>query len=109
MAYMKDYTETIRRSVKRDFAKANFKRLGQSPKAPRHKHVRRVVSMTDSSGYAKFRRLVVGRLVRILARWDGGGWLVQFVKDRDRRALNRAAGWSNEKEVYLLDGVKFDE
>ena len=108
MAYMKDYTETIRRSVKRDFAKANFKRLGQSPKTPRPKHIRRVVGMTDTSGYAKFRRLVVGKLVRILGRWDGGGWFVQFVRDEDRRALNRAAGWSNDKSVYLLDGVKLD-
>lgn len=105
---MKDYAEIIRHSVRRDFAKANFKRLGQSPKAPRPKHIRRVVGMNETSGYAKFRRLVVGKLVRILGRWDGGGWFVQFVRDEDRRALNRAAGWSNDKTVYLLDGIKLD-
>jgi len=105
---MKDYTEIIRRSVKRDFSRANFKRF-ESQKAPRPKHIRRVVEINEISGYAKYRRFVLGKLVRILGRWDGGGWFVQFVRDEDRQRLNAAAGWSNDKTVYLLDGVKLDE
>lgn len=31
----------------------------------------------------------------------------EFVHDDDRKALNMAAGWSDNKKVYLLDGVKF--
>ena len=34
-------------------------------------------------------------------------WYCEFVHDDDRKALNMAAGWSDNKKLYLLDCVKF--
>ena len=106
---MKDYNELVRRSIRKDFAKANFKRNGRVPKTPHPKHTRRVVELNETSGYARFRRYIVGRLVRIVeSGYNGGNW-VEFVRDADRDALNAAAGWSQDKRRFLLDGVKFDD
>lgn len=108
---MKDYNELVRRSIRKDFAKANFKRNGRAPKTPHPKNTRRVVALNDASAYKQFRRLIVGRLVRIIEsgfNCNGGYW-VEFVRDADRDALNAAAGWSKDKRRFLLDGVKFDE
>lgn len=104
---MKDYNELVRRSIRKDFAKANFKRNGRVPKTPHPKNTRRVVDLNETSAYAKYRRYIVGRLVRICNYVFGYGYWVQFVHDSDRVALNRAAGWSNDKREYLLDGAKF--
>lgn len=106
---MKDYNELIRRSIRRDFAKANFKRNGRAPKTPHPKNTRRVLELNDTSGYREFRRYIVGRLVRIIERGYNGGFWVEFVRDADRNTLNTAAGWSNDKRRFLLDGVKFDD
>lgn len=106
---MKDYNELVRRSIRKDFAKANFKRNGRVPKAPHPKHTRRVVAINDTSAYKQFRRLIVGRLVRIIEPGYNGGYWVEFVRDADRDALNAAAGWSNDKCRFLLDCVKFDD
>ena len=35
---MKDYNDLVRRSIRKDFAKANFKRNGRIPKTPHPKH-----------------------------------------------------------------------
>lgn len=105
---MKDYSEIVRRSIRRDFAKANFKRNGRVPKTPHPKDTKRVVDLNELSGYAKFRRYIVGRLVRIVEKGLNGCW-VEFVRDQDREALNRAAGWTKEKCRFLLDGAKFDD
>ena len=106
---MKDYNELVRRSIRKDFAKANFKRNGRVPKTPHPKHTRRVVDLDETSGYARFRRYIVGRLVRIIESGHNGGYWVEFVRDADRDALNAAAGWSKDKRRFLLDGVKFDD
>ena len=106
---MKDYNELVRRSIRKDFAKANFKRNGRAPKTPHPKHTRRVLDLNETSGYAKFRRLIVGRLVRIVEHGCNNGFWVEFVRDADRDALNAAAGWSKDKRRFLLDGVKFDD
>lgn len=106
---MKDYNDLVRRSIRRDFAKANFKRNGRVPKTPHPKRTKRVLALNDSSGYARFRRLIVGRLVRIVEDAPSGGCWVEFVRDADRDALNAAAGWTKEKRRFLLDGVKFDD
>lgn len=106
---MKDYNELVRRSIRKDFAKANFKRNGRVPKAPHPKHTRRVVDISDASAYKQFRRLIVGRLVRIIEPGYNGGYWVEFVRDADRDALNAAAGWSRDKCRFLLDGARFDE
>lgn len=104
---MKDYNELVRRSIQKDFANAHFKH-GREPKDKKPK-VRRVVDLNESSTYAKYRRFIVGRLVRICNQVFGYGVWVQFVYDDDRVALNRVAGWSDNKREYLLDGAKFGE
>lgn len=106
---MKDYNELVRRSIRKDFAKANFKRNGRVPKTPHPKNTRRVVELNDASAYKQFRRYIVGRLVRIIESGIHGGYWVEFIRDADRDALNTAAGWSKDKRRFLLDGVKFDD
>ena len=103
---MKDYSEIVRRSMRQDFANANYKRNARIPKTHRPKDARRVVDLTDMSEYARFRRFIVGKLVRIVDQGLNGCW-VEFIRDVDRDALNRAAGW-NDKRRFLLDGAKFD-
>ena len=46
-------------------------------------------------------------MVRLIKQSNVGGWIVGFVYDDDRKAINHAAGWSDMKKEYLLDGVKF--
>lgn len=106
---MKDYSELVRRSIRKDFAKSNFKRNGRAPRTPHPKNTRRVVELNDTSSYKKYRRLIVGRIVRVIESGYNGGYWVEFVRDTDREALNAAAGWSNDKRRYLLYGVKFDD
>lgn len=103
---MPNYDDIVRRSIRKDFAKANFKRNGRVPKTPHPKDTKRVIDLNETSGYAKLRRFIVGRLVRIVERGLNGCW-VEFVRDEDRDALNHAAGWK-DKRRFLLDGAKFD-
>lgn len=102
---MKNYNELVRWSIKRDFEGATFKRLQEQKK--RDNGERRIAKIEDSSFYAPFRRFLVGRLVRIIKSGYGGGYWVEFVFEQDREKLINAAGWSNEKRQFLLDGVKF--
>lgn len=100
----RSYNETVRSSVGRDFRNANFK-AKQVPES----HIRRVSELNAASSYAPYKNLVIGKLVRLISSGTYGGMWVEFVYDEDRQALNRAAGWSDEKRKYLLDGVKFKE
>lgn len=102
---MTDYSDIIRRSIRKEFARTGRKR---EIKTPHPKNTRRVISLNEKSDYAIFKRYIVGKLVRILESREGRYW-VQFVRDDDRLALNAAAGWSARKDRYLLDGVKFDD
>lgn len=104
---MTKYDDLVRRSIRKDFAGANFKRKGRAPRTPHPKNTKRVLSLTDESGYAKYRRLIVGRLVRIVEDTPAGKW-IEFVREPDRDALNAAAGWKGKKR-FLLDGAKFDD
>lgn len=106
---MKDYNEQVRRSIRKDFAKSNFKRNGLAPKTPHPKNTRRVVELYETSAYKKFRLYIVGRLVRIVKSGYSGGYWVEFVNDADRDALNAVACFPKGKRRFLLDGVKFDE
>ena len=105
---MKDYNEIVRKSIRKDFARANFKRNGRVPKTPHPKNTRRVRELTEASGYYEYRKLIIGKLVRILKAGLLEGFWVEFVRDADRDALNKAAGWKNKRE-FLLNGVKFDD
>lgn len=103
---MKDYSEIVRRSIKRDFFKANFKRNARNPKTRKPK-IKRVIELFEGSEYYRYRKLIVGRLVRVIEQGIIGGYWVEFVNDSERDALNNAAGWKDKKR-FLLDGVKFD-
>lgn len=105
---MKDYNELVRRSIRKDFAKANFKRNGRAPKIPHPKGTKRIIALDPQSEYYRYRKFLIGKLVRMLQEGATGGIWVEFVNDSDKRNLNKAAGWSEEKNKYLLQGVKFD-
>ena len=105
---MKDYNELVRRSIRKDFAKANFKRNARVPKTPHPKNTKRVLSVNVQCEYYRFRKYFVGRLIRIVDNAISGVW-VEFVRDADRKSLNTAAGWSDNKRKYLLSGAKFDD
>lgn len=103
---MKDYSELVRKSIKKDFAKANFKRNARTPKTRKPK-TKRVLELFETSAYYRFRKLIVGRLVRVIEQGTIGGYWVEFVNKTDQDELNRVAGWT-DKRLFLLDGVKFD-
>lgn len=105
---MKDYNELVRRSIRRDFAKANYKRNGRVPKTPHPKNTKRILAINEQCEYYRFRKYFVGRLVRIVDDAISGVW-VEFIRDADRECLNAAAGWSGNKRKYLLQGAKFDD
>ncbi len=100
--------ELVRKSIRKDFANANFKRNKRNPKTQQRKNTKRVVSISDSCEYFRYKRYFVGKLVRLVDVCLGGTW-VEFVNDTNRLALNRAAGWSDNKRKYLLQGAKFDD
>lgn len=100
----RNYNALVRLSIGRDFRNANFRK-----KEVQESHIRRVSELNAASSYAPYKKLVIGKLVRILSSGTYGGMWVEFVYEDDRQALNKAAGWSDEKKKYLLDGVKFKE
>lgn len=85
--------DMARASVMRDFA-------------PRG-DIRRIAEVGEYSGYFRFRKYLVGKLVRVLERTPNG-CNCEFVNEADRRALNAAAGWQTKRK-YLFDCVKFKE
>lgn len=110
-AYPTNYAEVSRKSIKRDFKNASFQRQGHQPKPSQDRrpesNVKRVLSINDTSGYAKYKRFFIGKLVRIIRPAQCGGNYVEFVRDADARILNENAGWANKRE-YLLDGALYD-
>ena len=113
--YKQDFAEVSRRSIRKDFQNASFRTQGRQPR-PRpqeqrpepESNVKRVLALSDTSGYAKYKRFFIGKLVRILRPCNSGGYWVEFVRDDDRKFLNANAGWDDKCE-YLLDGSKFDK
>lgn len=69
----------------------------------------RVTNINPSCEYAKYARFFVGRLVRLKHKTGVGdsttGWY-EFLHEKDRAALNQAAGWSDNKKEYLLERPK---
>lgn len=104
-----DYLELSRRSMRKDFARANFKRNGRVPRVPHPKNTKRVLELNETCQYWKYRRFFIGRLVRIIEPGLLGGVWVEFVRDGDRENLNNMAGWNGDKKRYLLQGAKFDD
>lgn len=70
----------------------------------------RIKSINSNCQYIKFARYIVGRLMRLTSKTGAlpgstTGWY-EFVHDEDRKALNNAAGWSDSKNLYLLENPK---
>lgn len=101
-----DFKEVSRGSMKRDFNRN--KKPYKKPELRRDDGTRRVAEINPESFYAKYARFIVGKKVQ-LHYGEGGKVMVSFIFDEDRIALNKAAGWSNDKTEYLLDGVKFKQ
>lgn len=106
------YEDVSRRSIRKDFKNASFHTPGHEPRPRKQERqgsdVKRVMALSESSGYAKYKRFIVGKLVRILRPASTGGYYVEFVRDEDREYLNANAGWKYKRE-YLLDGAKYDK
>lgn len=72
--------------------------------------IKRIISINQICQYSKYAKYFVGKQV-ILVEKKGindstTGWY-EFVHDEDRKALNQAAGWSDNKKRYLLERPKF--
>lgn len=103
---MTDYWRAARQSILKDFGGRYERKEPQRP-APKDDDTRRIVSVGERSSYFRYRSYIVGRLVRVKSKADTGGWICEFVREADRKALNAAAGWTMKRE-YLFDCVKFD-
>ena len=106
-----DYGAISRRSIQNDFKRVQRyperKKRPQIENLPEINAERRVLFVSENSSYYRYRSFFVGKLVRLIKQSNVGGWIVEFVHDDDRKAINHAAGWSDMKKEYLLDGVKF--
>lgn len=105
-----DYGAISRRSIRSDLRRGQIypekEKRPQIENQPEINAERRVLFVGENSSYYKLRTYLVGKLVRLKAKSNYGGWICEFVHDADRIALNKAAGWCEKKE-YLLDCVKF--
>jgi hypothetical protein len=101
-----DYDTAIRKSIEMDRPKLLLikkpKEQTNDPKAPRIKHI------NPRCEYARYARLFVGRKVEKIR--DSAGTIgnsttgyYRFIFDDDRKAVNKAAGWSDFKTEYLLE------
>lgn len=106
-----DYGAISRSSIKKDFQRVQrYPAEGKRPQIgnpPEINAERRVLFVGENSGYYKLRSFIVGKLVRLVQKSSVGGYVCEFVHDDDRKAINQAAGWSDNKKQYLLDCVKF--
>lgn len=108
-----DFRAISMRSMQKDFQNTNvYQRRVKVPeiegKAQINEHVR-IKHISESSSYAKYARYIVGRAVKLKSKSSIGSssWYCEFVFDEDRKKLNAAAGWSDNKNEYLFDGIKF--
>lgn len=105
-----DYGMISRLSIQRDFRNAHFRQMlnpGDPEQEPEGMSIKRVISLSDASDYAPYKRFIVGKLVRIIKPTAHNGYIVEFVNDKDSDILNGIAGWQKKRQ-YRLDGVKFD-
>ncbi len=108
-----DFGAISRSSIKRDFQMVQIypekEKVPEIEEFPKINAERRIIHISETSEYAKFARYIVGKWVRLKEKSNCGGnsWYCEFIRDDDRKALNMAAGWSDDKKLYLLDGVKF--
>jgi len=93
-------------SIKKDFKDSGIKKEVDQP--PQMGAERRIIGISERSDYYKYKYLIVGKLVKIVDQSSIGfnTYTCSFVFDEDRKALNRALGYS-EKQQYLFEGIKF--
>ena len=108
-----DFGAISRQSIKRDFQTTittpQREKAPEIEKKPKINQDLRVVHVSENCSYAKFSRFIVGKLVRLVdpkGNNTTSGWY-EFVFDDDRKALNRTAGWSDSKKLYLFERPKF--
>lgn len=106
-----DFGAISRASIKRDFQRVQRyperEKRREIANSPEINSERRIIFVGENSSYFKLRALLLGRHVRLVEQSSVGGWVCEFVRDDDRQALNAAAGWSESKDRYLFDNVKF--
>ena len=108
-----DYGAISRRSIKRDFQMMQLyhheEKTPEIENLPEINAQKRILYLSQKSEYFKYCKYIVGKLVRLKQKSNIGSnsWYCEFVHDDDRMALNKAAGWSENKKLYLFDGVKF--
>lgn len=103
-----DFLTDSRRSIQKDFQR--YTRKEKAPEIedlPKINAERRIIFVGEKSEYFRFRSYIVGKKVRLIRESSVGGWVCEFVHDDDRKALNRAGGWSDNKKQYLFDCIKF--
>lgn len=103
------YGQISRKSMQKD-----FNQFGRKPEKkievqqpPEEGAQRRIAAISEKSEYYKYSKFIVGNVVRLIRKSLFGGWICEFVFDEDRVKLNKAAGWSDKKKEYTLDGLKF--
>lgn len=97
-----DYREIAMRAMRKDLARNGM----QSVRQPPQNGYKRIREVSPQSSYYPYRRLLLGKLVKPAANTMLGNWFT-FVYDNDRKALNKAAGWSDMKEQYMFDNTTF--
>lgn len=116
-----DFEAISRRSIKRDFFSERIhiqgKKMPENEKtqkititSPDEGEIKRISTINQACMYAKYARFFVGKLVRLVLKkgvGDSTTGYYEFVHDEDRKALNQAAGWSDNKKQYLLERPKF--
>ena len=112
-----DYGEISRRSIAEDFySEEMYGRRKITPENQNSHEIngredgKRISMINPTCEYARFARFFVGKLVRLISKSGVGdsttGWY-EFIHDEDRKKLNEAGGWSDNKKMYLLERPKF--
>lgn len=108
-----DFRAISKRSMQRDFQRVQRytprEKRPETEDLPEINAERRIMFVGEKSVYYRWRSFLIGKLVRVIERSSVGGWKCEFVHDDDRKALNRAAGWSDNKNQYLFDCIKFKD
>lgn len=96
-----DYGVISRRSIRDDFQPSVIK-----PILHKIASFPRISRLSPKCEYIRYERFFSGKQVKKTAdsvsdRAEGSGWY-QFIHEEDRLALNRAAGYSDKKRLYLL-------
>ena len=109
-----DFGAISRNSMQKDFKHNRIyqkeEKRPQIENAPEITTEKRISYINERCEYAKYARYFIGRLVRCVESKMNDtttGWY-EFVFDDDRKALNGAAGWSDNKKRYYLERPKFE-